>query len=713
LRADLDLRLNDGQRRVVEAERAGTVVVSGPPRSGKTTALAARAARLGIEGPVLVICSHEGSAAAFRSALSAVGGDASNVDTLERHIARWMRGQFVAAGASPDLAVGTDADSLRQVYAAAKDVLDLSWPGFRDERFTLDLPLLSRTDAFFEEAAGLFRQLRRAGVTPQEFEVGCRAGLVEFYGSGVERALASCADPEVNARASRRGRDALSSGAAAIEVQKKAERDLASLLAHLYVDYRNAARGADILSPEDVIDEGLDWLRRDPAACEIVARPLSGVIVDDGEDAQPGTQELLEMLATAGLRCVTISECKGAAIDGIGGRRGVAAADRAARIDLAGTPLPAPVRHVSRWADEEEEAAAVAAQLGDLLRGGAPPDDIVVLARDTDAAAVYARLLSGHDVPIAAPVTRWQSPHDVADLLALAAIVDDPYDNAHLLRVLASPLVGLSDASLWTLCRDQSGHAQLTLDVTGADDRKDRRRSSQPTTLADNVFNGSADHLLSDQARSSVRAFRTWSAEMRAICSGRSAAAALGTLIEAAGVRAAWHAQAPYLRARLADDAARLVAAAAAFAAGGRRTVAQTVRAIEDGEANVRAARDAPGAIACGTIVEWKGRRARYAFVVGVAHERFPRIYVPRAFAFSRRFGLIARENTAGGASQTAKYAWYYAKFEAKERFLEEERRALDYGLARADAEAWVSGFGRPPRWALDQDLLARLERRP
>jgi hypothetical protein len=155
-------------------------------------------------------------------------------------------------------------------------------------------------------------------------------------------------------------------------------------------------------------------------------------------------------------------------------------------------------------------------------------------------------------------------------------------------------------------------------------------------------------------------------------------------------------------------DARRLVAAAAARSALAQNRMREVVRAIEEGTAPVGEAVDSPDAIACRTILGTKGRRAGHVFVMGVAHERFPRIYVSRPLAFSKRYGLIARENTAGSAAQTAKFAWYYAKFGAKERFFDEERRALEYGLARASAGACATGFGKPPRWAKDGDLLAR-----
>ena len=78
-----------------------------------------------------------------------------------------------------------------------------------------------------------------------------------------------------------------------------------------------------------------------------------------------------------------------------------------------------------------------------------------------------------------------------------------------------------------------------------------------------------------------------------------------------------------------------------------------------------------------------KGERFAHVVVAGVAHERFPRIYVSRPMAFSRKYGLIARDNVGDGAPQTAKYAWYYARFEAKRRYLEGERRVLRLQSAR------------------------------
>lgn len=707
LLADRTLELREPQRRAVEAGLAGPVSIRGGPGSGKTTILAEIARTLARRGPVLVICSHAASCEAFRGALGETGAETA-IDTLEGHLSLWMRSQFASAGVAAGRAVGADADSVLLLRRAARDVLDMTWPGLDEEGFSLDVPFLRRPDTFFELSASLFRQLRRGGVTPDAFEAGCRAGSSEFYGDGVDAALASCSDDTLRRKASKRGRDAMAAPAASLAVQKKAERDLSILLAHCYRRYRDASASARVLSADDIVDDAISWLREDRAAAGRIAAAHAGVIVDDAEDAHPQTEMLLELLDEEGLRRFASATCEAAAIDGIGGRRAFRH-DAATVVDL-GQPAPHARRTVARANDESDEADSIGAEIVGLLASGVEPRDVAVLARDADGAAAYAALLAGRGVPVTETLTRWQSPHEIADLLALCAIVDDPFDQAHLLRVLSSPLVALSDSSLRTLCRDRAERAQLTFDAIVADERARTVRAAGPTTLADNTLSGAADHLLAEGARSSVEAFRTFWAAARLRWAGAGLGASIAGLAQAAGFRDAWQRRPAHLRERLADDLERLVSAAARWSRDERQSVAQTLRAIEDGDVLVRPARRSRDAVACLTILESKGIRFRHAFVAGVAFERFPRIYTARPLAFSRRYGIIARENVASGASQTAKFAWYYTQFDAKGRFLEEERRALAFAMSRGVDSTRASGFGKPPRWAAGQDLLADLE---
>jgi len=703
LLAEQPVALSEAQRSVASFEGPSPLLVTGPPGSGKTTALAALAGRWAQAGPVTVICANSSSRAAFLETTARLRiTDGIVVDTLPGHFASWMRREFAASGASPRLAVGAEADSIALVREAGRTILDMTWPGFRSTEFVLDLPFLARPDVFFEETARLFQQLRRRLVDPERFSAGCAAGIEAFYGADVERARALCADGSVRSNASRRGREAMSATVDQLRVQRRAERDLAVMLVFLYTEYAGLARGRSVLCAEDVIAEGVAWLERDPDAVARLAARSGGFVVDDAEDAEPALAPLLEIFGRAGDMRLAAAISPSSAIEGIRGRRALLLDVSVEKIVL---PPPASrcATTAARFADEGAEADAIARDIRDLLDKGSRPSDVLVLTRDRHAAAIYVRALRERGVPIAAPHDSWQAPEDIADLLALACVVDDPYDHAHLLRVLSSPVVALSDLSLLRLCRDPEDADQLALDVGLDDARLSGGRGVASTTLAENVLYGLADQRLSEDARVSLVTFRERSKVWRTACARMGPPSALAYLCEVGGFRAEWHAAPEHLRERLSEDGRRLIAAACGLSGG----LGEAARTLESGLAAIEPSKPGGDAVVSETIAGVKGSRAPYVFVTGVAHNRFPRIYVSHALSFTKQWGLIARENVAGGASQTAKFAWYYAKHGAKRMYIEEERRALAYALSRADIAAHATGYGSTPRWAADQDLLS------
>ncbi|MBV8282338.1 MAG: ATP-dependent helicase [Candidatus Eremiobacteraeota bacterium] len=709
MRAELAPALTPALERVVDAP-AGITAVTGPPGSGKTTALAMRAVRLAQAAPVLVICSHQSGTDAFRAQLESLDARATvEVGTAPQHCLRWLRAHYALAGVHPHVAAGGEGAAVAIVHEAAADLLDMSWPELRAGDFDLDLPFLSRIDRFLEEAATLIRQLRSARIGPDEFARACAAGITAFYGDEVEAALIKCADPALGARASRRGREALRASAAVLQQQKRAERALAVVLGRLYREYVRVARTARAVSDEDIVDECVRWLSEDRTSARALAASYAGVLVDDGEDAPAALADLLSTLADAGARSVTLAGWADAAIDGLAGRRSALNALRPAqRIELPpSAPAPTSMR---RFKDEEEEIAALATALADLLAQRVAPADIAVLTRSNDAAAVYARRLAQAGLPIDEPLERFAAAHEIADWLALAAVVDDPRDHEHWLRVLASPLLGLSDASIFTLCEDPQTVTQLALDVGVGDERKRPATERQRLALSRNLLEGAIDERLPETGRELMMRFRATLASWRSSCAGLSPAGALARLAKSGGFVKHWQAEPASRQARLTDDMLRVIEAFVNGQAQSGRSLNELVRAFEDGALPVRPARRSAHAIACDIISGSKGVRWPYAFVVGLAHERFPRIYVARGMAFSKTYGLIVRENVAPGAAQTAKFAWYYARFDAKGLYLAEERRALRYGLSRGWRGAWASGFGTPPRWAKDYDLLVTEE---
>ncbi|HEV2037268.1 MAG TPA: 3'-5' exonuclease, partial [Candidatus Eremiobacteraceae bacterium] len=494
------ITLTAAQQRAVDAAD-GVLTITGPAASGKTTALAARALayrRSGCEP--LIVCSHESGCEAFGRATEIVRGAGDDpkpyrIATLAEHAARWLSSAYLAAAAAPNIAVGGKGAARFIVQRAAKDLLDMTWPMFARADINLDLPHLSRPDAFLDEAASLFSLLQRSRVTPQEFEEGCAAGLAAFYGQQTERASLLLQDPVVRNRASARGRDACRASAESLRAQRRAERDTAAILAQLYRDYRTAAATAGVRSPEDIVDAVITWLSNDERAALALAAGIEAFIVDDAEDAEPGLAALLHILRRSRAFALTVAGCEASRVDGFEGRRSTLAGLRdGTRIELGPLAAPATI-NTQRFSDEAGEADWLASQIGDLLRQGTAPENIAVLSRAAQTAAVYARLLRERGVATAMPTSMLERDVELADLLALCAVIDDPADQEHLLRVLSSPIVGLSDASLLALCRDPADRLQLSLEV-GAAQTPVPSTTPHPYTLARNVYSGDADSAL-------------------------------------------------------------------------------------------------------------------------------------------------------------------------------------------------------------------------
>ncbi len=686
--------------------RVSTLASDSPRATGMTASLAALAVEHARRASVYVICSHPSSCQAFRRACDELDyPGALDVDTLSGLLARLMRADSASSGAAPNFLVGGPAAGRAIVAKAARGMLDLTWPELRDDSIDLDLPYARRVGTLLDESAALIEWLRRNRVTPAAFRAACDGGVREFYGADVEDARIRLADPETVRRASRRAREALRAAEDVLRLQRRAERDLGILLARLYEEYIDVERRAAVKSEAGVIDSGIAWLSSDPSAAQRAFRGVAALIVDDAEDAEPALPDLLALARSAGVEEVIVAGREASAIDHLGGRRLCSAGD---------SSVPRFVRALAarpsawRFADESAESDFIAQAIVDLIASGVRPDDIAVLARDDEAAGVYATLLAQRGVPALPPSSHFAAVADIADLFALACVCDDPFDQVHLLRVLASPLVGLSDASLFALCSDPAPQRQLSLEIDAAQPVRGGSRSAGFTRLAENVLSGAADVGLPEETRRSMSALRERMSTWRTACARLSPPDALRYLIVDAGFDAHWRQAQPHMAERFGADASRLARAFDhAWSSGACRNLSEAVALIEDGVVAPDPAVGVAGAIACEGVVAVKGTRFAHVFVAGVARERFPRVYIPRALAFSRTFGLIVRENVAAGPNQTAKFAWYYAKFGAKRRYLEGERRVLAYAASRGTVSTTLSGFGKAPFWAAEEDLLA------
>ena len=107
-----------------------------------------------------------------------------------------------------------------------------------------------------------------------------------------------------------------------------------------------------------------------------------------------------------------------------------------------------------------------------------------------------------------------------------------------------------------------------------------------------------------------------------------------------------------------------------------------------------------------------KGRTFAHVFVVDLRAGAFPRYYVPDAFLYTQRFGVVPKENVGDAkAARTAKFTYVISKIAARENYNKQERRALYTAASRARERLTLSASGRATRGASTPEFFEELSR--
>jgi superfamily I DNA/RNA helicase len=142
------------------------------------------------------------------------------------------------------------------------------------------------------------------------------------------------------------------------------------------------------------------------------------------------------------------------------------------------------------------------------------------------------------------------------------------------------------------------------------------------------------------------------------------------------------------LRAFLDADPEATVADALEYA---QRRAESSMESCEDARGD--------GCVLLASIDAVRGRAFDLVFVANVKAGAFPRWYVPDAFLFSPRLGMIPKENAGGGrAARTAKFSYYMHYAKAREKYNDGERRALVYALRRTKRDLYITTSGSATR---------------
>jgi superfamily I DNA/RNA helicase len=304
---------------------------------------------------------------------------------------------------------------------------------------------------------------------------------------------------------------------------------------------------------------------------------------------------------------------------------------------------------------------------------------------------------------------------DVEDALGALWSVADPFRHDWLLRNLESPWLALSDNSIATLCEEpvdvQTPLFEVQSDTSEQRGRRwDRQRDFR---LAWNVLRGDRDADLTSEARDRLQAFRrtrsVWLEQERGLPVGQLAR----RIVEDSVLADCSSNARDRLRRALAE---RLLADIDAFVTTRPRATLRDylLHAEHVAASNADLLRIAPfdaGAVALLDVEAAKGREFSQVFVVDVRAGAFPRYYVPDAFQFSPRYGMIPKENVgeAATATRTAKFTYFQYKLYVRTRYYTEERRALYCAVTRARDRVSITASGRATRGAGAPEFLEEL----
>ena len=361
-----------------------------------------------------------------------------------------------------------------------------------------------------------------------------------------------------------------------------------------------------------------------------------------------------------------------------------------ARLGMANEP-----RVILYEADSRErEAAFIAQEIVELLKMGAEPDDIAILMRGLRTVRIYEDALREAQVPYRTTGgTGFYDRQEIKDILAYLMVIDDPFNETALIRVLKRPPIGLNDLSLYHLRARENASSQSRRDIQ----------------LFDAL--GRANEVLKDrEAVRRIQRFLCLVEEMWEIIGEGSIFHLASQLIERSGYLKYVHGMPADDRERSLANIRKLLRMASEFerkhAFGDLRDFVQYVRfsmdqLVIEGEAGAESERKA---VQIMTVHQAKGLEFDTVFVINAGRPSFPTNPRHPMFALHEEDGLII--NTDMDGTKFLKFQPYdlkknshlyqrhgitnhYEKF--REDHLSEERRIWYVAMTRAQHLLYLS----------------------
>jgi len=724
--------LDADQTRALEQPVDASLVILGPAGSGKSTVLRERAVRAARLGSVWLTAPNPRGVARLRADFGSEPSAAIRCAPFEEVALEVVR----ALAPKREVELIGDVRAAQIFEAIGARLFSLDWTEFVSAEIDPEITGLRAPQRFASAAFRLIRRLRAAQISPDEFRTLALRGANKFYAKTHNFAGAA-----LLSETSRKYLDSLRVTPAELARQHERELDLVKILAKLYASYVESLVERGCMTAADAVYEATRLLRTNDAA---KFSPARYAFVDDAQDLDAGQMAMLGALYGRPMERVTLAGDERQASLTFSGARGGALLEQipakvalqadyrsggsirnvaacllepaAKNIESHGTIAAGAPVEAFRAVDPDDEARYVAASVARLVRDGVSPHRIAILARSLPAAQGFVGALLARNVPI--DVGGQVSLFDfgpVQDALAALWALNDPFRHDWLLRNLEAPWLALSDASIAQLCTEPANPQGALFDIENEPDEEGRIRwdRQRDLRLGRNVTRGDVDEQLSAEARRRVAAFRAalarwaqWERSLTLPALARAIFAETVSAVRRGDARSRFDA---VMIERLLE---RIDAFAAQGPLAGLDDFLSYAEEVADADADLLAVeiRDRM-AVAVLDVEAAKGREFDHVFVVEAKAGAFPRYYVPDAFMFTPRYGMIPKENVGADAraARTAKFTYAMYELKARERYNDQERRAFYCAATRARARLYVSASGHPTKGSAAPEFLEEL----
>jgi len=424
------------------------------------------------------------------------------IGTFHSFCGRILRENAFSAGLDPDFAVLSEADA-RQIHHRIVDdfvSLRLNTEEFKPDEFRyvrFENPRFLYSDLFT-----FISKLKDELVSPDDFRGKALAGMLGYYPklhSLLDDAMSSPDVASATKKALGRRR------AENIDYEYGFEAEMIEIIYHIYKAYQDYLTRNDILDFGDLIFKAYMLLSENDRVRQRYQERFKYILVDEFQDTNKAQFDLLRLLAgdeklsnvtvvgddkqaIYGWRNARVENVDDFEADNWGGRSlNVSKNYRSygeildvahyaiiqdekfmrqsdsiklepARLGMAEEP-----KVVLYEANHREvEAAFIAQEIVGLLKKGVELEEIAILMRGLRSVRVYEDALRKAQVPYKTTGGRgFYDRQEIRDILAYLMVVDNPFDETALIRVLKRPPIGLNDLSLYQLSARKKRDVQL------------------------------------------------------------------------------------------------------------------------------------------------------------------------------------------------------------------------------------------------------------